>query len=309
MPACPWACPVCRAPLVAVAGERRLACPESHSYDVARQGYVNLLLAGQRRSRQPGDSAEMVEARRRFLGSGAYDRIGDTLGHVVSRAALAVHERHPGDVIAVLDVGCGDGHHTRRVAGNVTGGAPGIDPLDALVAAIDVSKPAIAQAARAHPSGWYAVASAAQLPLAPGSVDVAFNVFGPVVVEELARVVRRGGAVVVAHPGRSHLQELRALVYAEPRPHEIKDPLRHGLEWFSRTGTVTVTFPIIIDDGDHLWDLFTMTPYRWHAPPDVRRRLDAEAARPGGFVTEVDVVISSYARRATLESGCDARAH
>src|SRR4029077_15420338 len=120
-----------------------------------------------------------------------------------------------------------------------------------------------------------------------------FNVFGPIVVDELARVVREGGSVVVVHPGPSHLNELRGLVYAETSPHDVKEPLRSGPEWFTRVGTMTVTFPIAITEEQTLWDLFAMTPYRWHAPRDIRARLAREASRPGGFTTEVDVVISS----------------
>ncbi|MHB8457562.1 MAG: putative RNA methyltransferase, partial [Acidimicrobiales bacterium] len=68
----PWICPVCRGRLCLSELGQQWACPLGHSFDVAREGYVNLLLAGQRRSRQPGDSAEMVSARRRFLATGAF---------------------------------------------------------------------------------------------------------------------------------------------------------------------------------------------------------------------------------------------
>ena len=34
-------CPVCGAPLVL--GEKVYTCPQGHSFDVARQGYCNLL--------------------------------------------------------------------------------------------------------------------------------------------------------------------------------------------------------------------------------------------------------------------------
>ena len=289
---CPWACPVCRAPLGVDGGVMR--CEVGHSFDVAREGYVNLLVAGQRRSRQPGDSKEMVAARGRFLATGAYDRLTRAVGRVVSRAALGAYERH-GAPPVVLDVGCGEGYHTRHVAENVTSGVDTHDPLPAVVCGIDVSKVAVATAARGHRSGWYAVASAGDTPMARAAVDVALNVFGPVMPEELARVVHPGGAAVIAHPGPRHLEALRAMVYADPRDHAVKDPLRGGREWFDEAGRVTVTFPITIDDGATLRDLFAMTPYRWHAPPDIGARLDRAAH--DGFRTDVDVVISSYTRR------------
>jgi 23S rRNA (guanine745-N1)-methyltransferase len=249
---------------------------------------VNLLIAGQRRSRQPGDSAEMVAARRRFLATGAYDRLTIALAHVAGRAALA-QDRRP---VHVLDVGCGDGAHTRRITASVRGAG-----LDVVEAGFDVAKPAVAAAARADPGGWYAVASAGDVPLVDGWADVVLVVFGPVVPAELARLTGPGGTVVAAHPGPGHLAALRRLVYAEEaHPHEIKDPLRHSREWFAPAGTVTVSFPITITDAATAGDLFAMTPYRWHAPPDISARLEEAVAEPGGFRTEADIVISSYRR-------------
>jgi 23S rRNA (guanine745-N1)-methyltransferase len=254
-----------------------LACAGGHSFDVAREGYVNLLVGGRRRSRNPGDSAEMVAARRRFLATGAYAPLSGAL-------ASAVAGLGPG---TLLDVGCGEGHHTRAVAASL--------PPHALVLGVDVAKPAIAAAARAHPGGYYAVASAAELPLADAQVDVALDVFGPVMPDELARVVRPGGAVVAAHPGPDHLEELRRLVYESAQPHEVKPPLRHASESFEAVGSEAVRFRLAVADAGALGDLFTMTPYRWHAPPDVGRRLEDAAAE--GFETVVDVRITVYQRR------------
>jgi 23S rRNA (guanine745-N1)-methyltransferase len=273
----PWRCPVCRDPLQLPAGERRLACAGGHSFDLAREGYVNLLVDGRRRSRTPGDSNEMVAARRRFLATRAYGPVSEAL-------ALAVAGLGPG---TLLDVGCGEGHHTRIVAGSL--------PPQALVLGIDVAKPAVAAAARAHRAGWYAVASAADLPLPEARVDVALDVFGPVMPEELARAVRPGGAVVAAHPGPEHLEELRRLVYESAHPHELKPPLRHASESFEMLGSEAVRFPLTVADAVSLGDLFTMTPYRWHAPPDMGRRLEAAAEQ--GFETVVDIRITVYQRR------------
>ena len=94
--------------------------------------------------------------------------------------------------------------------------------------------------------------------------------------------------------GPRHLASLRALVYAEARPHEVKIPLRDAPDWFETTGSETVTFPLVIADAGVLADLFAMTPYRWHAPPDIAARLTDAAV--GGFATDVDVVITTCRR-------------
>jgi 23S rRNA (guanine745-N1)-methyltransferase len=246
-------------------------CREAHSFDVAREGYVNLLTVGRRRTWQPGDSAEMVTARRRFLATGAYDPLSAAVAAVVAAEQPTV----------VLDVGCGEGRHTRALA------AP-------QVLGIDIAKAAVAAAARVHPAGWYAVASAADVPLDDAAVDVAVNVFGPVIGAELGRVVRPGGAVVVAHPGPAHLEGLRSLVYPDARQHEVKPPLRAAGDWFTQTDAQPVTFPVVAMDQASLRDLFAMTPYRWHAPRDIDERI-AAAASPR-FETVADLRITVYRR-------------
>ncbi len=216
----------------------------------------------------------MVSARHRFLATGTFDPITEAL-------VQALDLESPG---LILDVGCGEGRHTRYLH------AP-------IVLGIDVAKSAVAAAARTHRKGWYAVASAADVPLDDGAADAALNVFGPIVAEELARVVRPDGVVVALHPGPAHLASLRSLVYADPRPHEVKPPLREAREWFSEAASVAIRFPIELHDQALLDDLFTMTPYRWHAPHDIRDRLAAAAA--SGFETSADVRMTTYRRNTT----------
>lgn len=264
----PWRCPNCRGRLARRDDPPRWCCAEGHSFDVAREGYVNLLVAGQRRSRQPGDNAEMVRARRRFLGTGAYDPLTSAVAGAATCDGLLV------------DVGCGEGRHTRGTNG-------------AAVAGIDVSKLAVAYAARAHHGGSYAVASTADIPLETSSVDTALVVFGPVLAGELARVVRAGGRVVAAHPGPEHLPHLREMVYGQARPHEVKEPLRDGRFAFELVEVRCVRFPVRVEEPGVLADLFAMTPYRWHAPADIGARIQA-ARYP--LETVADVRISVYRR-------------
>ena len=63
-------CPVCAGTLERRAGA--YVCSAGHSFDIAKSGYVNLLLnSAQGRH---GDDKLMVRARRDFLNKGYYDR-------------------------------------------------------------------------------------------------------------------------------------------------------------------------------------------------------------------------------------------
>ena len=178
-------CPVCGQRLDR-ADDQALRCRQGHSFDIARQGYVNLT-AG--RSPHSGDSAEMIADRSTFLAEGHYDFIARALAETV-RA----------DDGLVLDAGTGTGDYLARV-------------LDALPAApglgIDVSKPALRRAARAHPRAGAALADLWRpLPLADASVAVLLNVFAPRNGPEFHRVLRPDGMLLVVTPAPDHLSEL-----------------------------------------------------------------------------------------------------
>ncbi|MFG1674281.1 putative RNA methyltransferase [Micromonospora sp. NPDC049282] len=186
-------CPVCGEPLAeTTAGTTRaLRCPRGHSFDTARQGYVNLL-AG--RAPHGGDSAEMVAARADFLAAGHYDTLAAALAAAASRIA-------PGDPYPlVVEPGAGTGHYLATVLAALP---------DAAGLALDVSKPALRRAARAHPRAAAALADTWQrLPLADRSTAVLLNVFAPRNGPEFHRVLDSTGALLVVTPTTDHLGEL-----------------------------------------------------------------------------------------------------
>lgn len=188
-------CPVCGEPLAeATAGTARaLRCPRRHSFDIARQGYVNLL-AG--RAPHAGDSAEMVAARADFLAAGHYDSIAAAL----AAAAIPYADRAGRPYPLVVDAGAGTGRYLAAVLAALP---------DAVGLALDVSKPALRRAARAHPRAAAALADTWQrLPLADASTTVLLNVFAPRNGAEFHRVLDPAGALLVVTPAEDHLVEL-----------------------------------------------------------------------------------------------------
>jgi 23S rRNA (guanine745-N1)-methyltransferase len=184
-------CPHCGAALE-IAG-RAVRCGAGHSFDVARQGYLSLLAGAG--SAHGGDTASMVAARERFLAGGHFDRLAEALAEAV---APEVGERPA----CVVDLGAGTGWYLARV----------LDRLpDAVGLALDVSKPALRRAARAHPRALAIGCDAwGPLPLRDGVAAAALNVFAPRNAPELARVLAPGGVAAVVTPTAAHLAELAA---------------------------------------------------------------------------------------------------
>jgi SAM-dependent methyltransferase len=189
-------CPVCGESLHQATDTRALRCPRRHSFDIARQGYVNLL-AG--RAPHTGATAEMVAARADFLAAGHYDVIASALT-VAASEAVGRPEAGFGAYPLVVDAGAGTG----RYLGAVLAALP-----DAVGLALDVSKPALRRAARAHPLAAAALADTwRRLPLADASAAVLLNVFAPRNGAEVHRVLDPAGTLLVVTPDGDHLAEL-----------------------------------------------------------------------------------------------------
>ncbi|GAA4662399.1 MULTISPECIES: putative RNA methyltransferase [Amycolatopsis] len=182
-------CSVCGDP-VELTG-RALRCARAHAFDLAKQGYVNLLHA--KVPSGTADTAEMVAARVEFLGAGHYAGLADALAR---RAAELRPE-------LVVDAGAGTGYHLARVLDEVSG-AHGL--------ALDVSALALRRAARAHERIGAAVWNLWEpWPVASGSAELVLNVFAPRNGAEFARVLRPGGRLLVVSPQPAHLRELASV--------------------------------------------------------------------------------------------------
>ena len=248
-----FCCPVCGAPLTREA--RSLRCPAGHSYDLAKEGYVNLLSANHRHSASPGDDREMVAARTRFLDGGWYAPLRERLCALADQACGA-------DPV-LLDAGCGEGYYTAALCetlrrhGGRTAGA-------------DLSKAAARKAAKRCADAEIAVSSVYRLPVPDASVDLLVNCFSPLAAEEFARVLKPGGHFLYVVPGPKHLWELKSVLYDAPYENEEK---REKYPGFHLVGVEPVETSFTLYDAESIQALFHMTPYTWKTPKNGAGRL------------------------------------
>ena len=258
-------CPICGSPIEA--GEKTWRCAESHCFDVARQGYVNLLPVQQKHSLHPGDTPEQVRARRRFLSAGFYEPIAAAVCRTLGPAAR------------VLDVGCGEGYYLRRLG-------------EACPAAerwgLDISRDAVRLAAGADKAGRYLVATAAHLPFPDGSFDAVMSLFALTVPEEFARVLAPDGAFLQALAEPDHLLGLKRLIY--PELTQKPKSLSPALPFFTLEDSREVCFDIMLTRGDQVADLLAMTPHYWRITKDGARR----AAEADGLHDKAHIRLNLY---------------
>ena len=185
-------CPLCKSGFTDAAGA--LVCRNGHSFDLAREGYVNFLSGKRRRLAAAGDSPSQLRNRVEFLNAGHLDAVAATVAaHVEEVPYLSRH---------VLDAGSGTGHHLARIVARLPGTVIGLG--------LDISKDAARQAARRWPASAFAVADLwADWPVRDVAVDLVVSIFAPKNFPETARVLRPGGWLALAYPGPEHLIELR----------------------------------------------------------------------------------------------------
>lgn len=233
-------CPVCGKPLTF--DSKTAFCSNGHVYDrAARGGYIHLLRQNRRGSHDPGDSAQMCQARTHFLEGGWYQPLRTKIASLAANCAPHT----------IVDAGCGQGWYTQAVMQAVP---------DAQLAGIDLSRYALRHAGRLCPHAALAIASLFDLPVADCSVDLLLHLFAPMCAQEFTRVLRPGGILLTVTPGARHLWGLKELLYAQPYENPTAVRQLPGLvferEWI-------VQDDITLTDPQDIIALYQMTPYAW----------------------------------------------
>lgn len=245
-------CPVCRQQLSL--NERTWRCENHHSYDVAKQGYVNLHVVQHKHSKNPGDTPESVQARRAFLSAGYYAPLQQAVVEKIRELRIE----------NLLDIGCGEGYYTNAMQAEVL-----------QCVGVDIAKNAIQVAAKLDKEVTWVVGTGATLPVLDESIDLCTSLFSPIPKQEILRVLKPKSYLMVVTPAPQHLYAMREALFEEVKPHEPQKFVEQLQDEFNLVSEQVIDAPMVLPQAD-LKNLIAMTPYAYKAKPERRLALEQQ---------------------------------
>lgn len=245
-------CPVCRQQLSL--NERTWRCENHHSYDVAKQGYVNLHVVQHKHSKNPGDTPESVQARRAFLSAGYYAPLQQAVVEKIRELRIE----------NLLDIGCGEGYYTNAMQAEVL-----------QCVGVDIAKNAVQVAAKLNKEVTWVVGTGATLPVLDESIDLCTSLFSPIPKQEILRVLKPKSYLMVVTPAPQHLYAMREALFEEVKPHEPQKFVEQLQDEFNLISEQVIDAPMILQQAD-LKNLIAMTPYAYKAKPEHRLALEQQ---------------------------------
>jgi 23S rRNA (guanine745-N1)-methyltransferase len=266
-------CPQDQLPLHQANGDRRgtnrrgtsLHCANGHSFDIARQGYANLLCAQDKRSKDPGDSKAMVKARHAFLQAGYYQPLANNLNQLLQPVLNSQS--------VLVDAGCGEAYYIEQLCRQLDA----CGQSQPAIIGFDISKWALQVAARSQPATWL-VASNRKIPLADHCADIVLSMFGFPHFAEFARVLKPGGLLLLADAGPHHLLELREILYDALKAYRGNSPAAAIDAGFRSAGRSEISFKTATLGQEAIDALLTMTPHLYRASAAGKQRASAIAS-------------------------------
>lgn len=252
------ACPLCKAPLIEQS--KRLTCANNHSFDQAKQGYWNLLIVQQKKSKDPGDNPAMVVARRQFLDLDHYAPLAQAMQLKLKKA---LNNKASANIV---DMGCGEGYYTAQWANEL--------PEHHFIG-LDISKHAVKAATARNKALTWLVATGAKMPIADNSLDVITIVFSRLMPQPFAQALKDNGSLILVWPTDQHLIQLKHAMYDAVKTSQY-DPVKELNSLFELTDKETLSFEFTLHDKDHLLTLLDMTPHGQRINQQTKQLLIAE---------------------------------
>ena len=261
-----YLCPLCAN--VLFPQEKSYCCDNKHTFDLAKEGYVNLLPVQFKQSKNPGDNKAMVNARRDFLEKGYYQPLAEKL--------VSLYDKFAKKTAVMLDAGCGEGFYTHQHKND-----------NNQIFGIDIAKEAVKKAAKKYKTCQFSVGTLSHLPFAEQTIDWILSIYAPILEEEFTRVLAEQGYLLTVTPGKNHLTQLKQLIYREAKAHdETKEPIT-GL---SLVHQENLNYQMTLAKGLDTYNLLMMTPFAFKATEQVLETIKSV----DNFQCEADFLIRVY---------------
>lgn len=230
-------CPICNEELVRI--DNMYRCFNRHNYDIAKEGYINLLK--KQGGKDFGDDPTMVKARRSFFNLDYYAPLKLKLTELIN-------SYNPN---TLLDLGSGEGYYTNYFK----------EHTNADIMGIDIAKEAVRIASKQNRNVNYVVGSVQDIPLYDSSIDLVINNFTPLDLDEIYRVLNKDGILITTKVGKNHLLELKQSIYDEVYLND-NEPIND--KRYMLLDSLIVKFKIDLKSNEDITNLFMMTPYAHH---------------------------------------------
>lgn len=244
-------CPVCSQELTNE--NKSLRCPDGHCFDIAKEGYVNLISGTHKKGSLMGDNKDMALSRRKFLEKGYFDSLVNELISIIKERNLPCPE--------ILDICCGEGYYSDCI----------LKAVECNVKGFDISKEMVRLAAKRKNKTEYFVANLSRIPLKDKSTDIAFHLFAPFHEKEFSRITSDDGIIITAVAGENHLFELKEILYEKPYKNDEAPPETKELILKEKR---KVTEKIHLSSKEDIDALFKMTPYYYRTSDRDKAKLD-----------------------------------
>lgn len=245
-------CPFCKKNLKVE--KRSLICQNNHCFDIAKEGYVNLLPVNSKNKKNPGDNLKMMEARRAFLESGHYQPLAEKLVEIIDKIAT-------NETKTILDLGCGEGYYPGYIQKE-------LQSLNLL--GLDISKIAVRNASKKYKDISFCVASAFEIPVEDNFLDIILRIYAPSLESELYRTIKSGGFLITVTPGERHLHQMREIIYTEVNVHKEDHAEVKG---FTLVDHIKLKYTLKIRELETVKNLLDMTPFGWKISDQDKARL------------------------------------
>lgn len=241
-----FSCPLCNEKMH-VEEEGHVICGNLHSFDIAKQGYVNFMI-------NPSASMyskSLFESRQEVINSGLYNPLQQRIADYIGDQAKTI-----------LDTGCGEGSHLEKISGLLKQQVVGVG--------IDISKEGIQAAAKFYERKIWCVGDLAHSPYREHSFDCILNILSPANYEEFSRLLKPGGKVIKVVPQSQYLKEIRKQAFAnsDKENYTNEHTVKRFKEHFSNVDQERLTYTLPLN-AQLVPKLLEMTPLGWHLEKDI----------------------------------------